>query len=265
MPSPFELSSAVERIDDNIYTAHVPDGWQQGRGAFGGLVLGILARAMVESEPDTARTLRMLSGEICGPVLVGDVRVEVSVLRRGKNLTNLDARLFSNGEVIARASAGLSTPRATAGEVRAPEAPIAPAWEDVSVAAVPRAFAPAFAQHFAFRPTGPLPFAGGPEPIVEGYVREAVAPSRVDAPMMIALLDSYWPAFFSTETSPRAAATVGFTAQLLVDPATLEPAVPLMYRARSVAMRDGFCVEMRELWSGKTLVGMNQQTFALLT
>ena len=100
--------------------------------------------------------------------------------------------------------------------------------------------------------------------MVEGYVREAVTPTRVDGPMMIALLDAYWPALFSVETKARAAVTVGFTAQILVDPRTLDPETPLFHRARMVAMRDGFFVEMRELWLGETLVGMNQQTFALL-
>ena len=35
-------------------------------------------------------------------------------------------------------------------------------------------------------------------------------------------------------------------------------------RRRMEAMRDGFMIEMRELWDGETLVAMNQQTFALL-
>src|SRR5690606_33172743 len=120
MPSPFENATAVERVGEHTYVAHVPDGWQQGRGAFGGVVLGTLARAMIASEPDETRTLRMLAGEICGPVLAEETQLEVTVLRRGKNLTNLDARMLQRGEIVARASAGLSAPRSTGGEVLSP-------------------------------------------------------------------------------------------------------------------------------------------------
>jgi hypothetical protein len=264
MPSPFEVATAVERISENVYTSLVPDGWQQGRGAFGGLVLGTLARAMIASEPDASRMMKMLSGEICGPVLAKETRIEVTVLRRGKNLTSLDARLFQDGEVIARASAGLSAARSTAGDVRAPQPPTPPPLETAEVSSVPRSMAPPFSFHYQFQPTGPRPFSGSKDPVVEGYVREAIPSSRGDAPLVISLLDAYWPALFSTETKPRAAATVGFTAQLLVDPVTIDPARPLFYRARMEAMRDGFMVEVRELWHGETLVAMNQQTFALL-
>lgn len=264
MPSPFEVATAVTQVEENVYTSLVPDGWQQGRGAFGGLVLGTLARAMVATEPDASRMMKMLSGEICGPVLAKETRIEVRVLRRGKNLTNLDARLSQDGEVVARASAGLSAVRSTAGDVLAPKPPVRPPPERVEVSSAPRSMAPPFSFHYRFQPTGPRAFSGSSEPLVEGYVRETIPSSRGDAPLVIALLDSYWPALFSIETKPRAAATVGFTAQLLVDPVTLDPSRPLFYRARMEAMRDGFMVEMRELWDGETLVAMNQQTFALL-
>ncbi|NLY95344.1 MAG: thioesterase family protein [Myxococcales bacterium] len=264
MPSPFENATAVERVGEHTYLARIPDGWQQGRGAFGGVVLGTLARAMIASEPDPARTLRMLSGEICGPVLAEEARLEVTVLRRGKNLTNLDARMFQGGEVVARASAGLSTPRSTAGDVRNPPPPARKPIEEALSVTLPSPPAPVFAKHYAFSVTGPLPFSGGSEPVVHGYVRERVAPDALDAPAIIGLLDAHWPALFSVHTAPRPMATAGFAAELLVDPRTLDPTRPLFYRGEAVAQRDGFFVEMRELWSDDVLVALNQQTFAIL-
>ena len=64
MSSPFEQASAVERIEDNVYRSLVPSGWEMGRGAFGGLVHGTLARAMNASEPDAGRSLRFFAGEL---------------------------------------------------------------------------------------------------------------------------------------------------------------------------------------------------------
>lgn len=265
MSSPFELASAVERVDENVYRSVVPSGWEQGRGAFGGLVLGTLARAMIAAEPDAGRALRFLAGEIAGPVPPGETRIEVTVLRRGNNLTNLDARLVASGAVLARASAGLSTARSTGGAKLSPPPPSLPPVDSARRDGIPRTMAPPFAHHFDFHSTGPRPFSGSRESVVEGYVRELVAPTTIDAPMIIALLDSYWPATFSSATAPHGAATVGFTAQLLVDPSTFEPGTLFGYRAAVVAMADGFFVEMRELWHGGELVAMNQQTFAKLS
>jgi hypothetical protein len=264
MPSPFEIASAVERAGENVYRAAIPDGWQQGRGAFGGVVLGTLARAMIASEPDASRHLRMIAGEICAPVLSVESQIEVTVLRRGKNLTNLDARMIQNGSIVARASAGLSAPRSTAGEVLSPPPPERKPISQALSTAMPSPPAPSFARHYEFHVTGPLPFSSGDEPIVHGSVRERTPPASLDAPAIIGMLDSFWPALFSTSSMPRPMATAGFTAELLVDPKTLDASEPLFYRAHVAAMRDGFFVEMRELWSASTIVAMNQQTFAIL-
>lgn len=265
MTSAFERATVVEPIDEHVYRAVVPAGWEQGRGAFGGLVLGLLARAMVASEPDTARAMRFLSGEIAGPVQPGEIRIEVTVLRRGKNLTNLDSRLLQNGEVVARASAGLSATRKTAGDLLQPPIPTFPPIAGAITGAIPDEFAPPFARNFEYSLTGPMPFAGGPEPRVEGYVRLREAPSTFDAPLTIALLDSFWPAIFSTSRMPRASATASFAAQILADVTALDPATPIFYRAHVHAIRDGFFLEMRELWQDSVLIAANQQTFALLS
>ena len=87
----------------------------------------------------------------------------------------------------------------------------------------------------------------------------------VAARKVIGLMDAYWPAHFAMETTPRPMATVSFTLQLLVDPASLDPAEPLFYRASAPAAHEGFVVEFRELWTARrTLVALNQQTFVII-
>lgn len=53
-------------------------------------------------------------------------------------------------------------------------------------------------------------------------------------------------------------------AEILCDPGTLDPLLPLFYRARVVAQTGGYFVEMRQLWSGDTPVALNQQSMAML-
>ena len=121
---------------------------------------------------------------------------------------------------------------------------------------------PAFAQHYEYRAAGEL-FARRSEPLIDGFVRERVTLPKLDAPALIGRLDAWWPTLYAI-SAPRPIATISFVGEILVDPATLDPAEPFRYRARMAALHDGFFVEMRELWSGARVVALNQQTFAVL-
>jgi hypothetical protein len=269
MPSPFERASAVELLpttDETALTfrAHIPDGWQQGRGAFGGLVLGTLLRAMIAAEPDRARTPRTLTGDLAGPVLPGEALLHVRVVRRGANQTNVSARLEQGGVELASATTILSAPRASDARTLSPRPPPAKPFADVEVVPIGPPFGPVFAPHYEYRPTGPLPFSGAHEPITAGWVRERTAPDRLDAPGLTALLDAWWPALFSIDQGPRPMATVAFTAEYLHDPAALPAGAALLHTGRVHALAGGFFLELRELWWGDVLVALNQQTFAVL-
>ncbi|MEL7060490.1 MAG: thioesterase family protein [Acidobacteriota bacterium] len=261
----FRRASAVEPLGDLRFRASVPAGWEQGKGAFGGLVLGAMLRAMEASEPEPRR-VRTLSGEVCAPVLAGEATIEVEILRRGGRATYLDARLRQrDNEIAARASAVLSTDRPAA---RA-RGLLRPPTELPPVEALPRLpvmppLAPVFTSHYAFHAPGGVPFQGGDAPRSMGYVGEAAPPETLDAPDVVGLLDAWWPAFAVVEERPRPLATVQFTAEFPVDPTGLTGATLFGYRGRADAIGDGFSVEMRELWAGDQLVALNQQTFVVL-
>jgi len=259
--SDFERASAVERVGDGLYRADIPDGWQQGRGAFGGLVLATLLRAIEASEPDRGRATRTLSGDLCGPVEPGPVELRVRVLRRGNNQSNLAAELWQRGEVQATASAVLSAARKAT--LPSPKLhPPAPATMSGTPALPFESGRPTFAAHYEHRTL--LPFTALPEPVCEGWIRERTPLSRVDAPAMIGRLDAWWPTAFSISPDRRPTATISFTAELLADPTAIDPSQPLRYRARMAAFHEGFFVELRELWLGERPVALNQQTFVLI-
>jgi hypothetical protein len=262
--------SNTSEQDTNVYTANIPDRWQQGKGAFGGVVIGILTRAILASERDRGRMLRTLTADLCAPALPGPVDVDVESLRRGVNMSFVGGRMTQDGVLIARASAALASPRSIApSAIRSlppqPPPPKRPPWRDVPALPVEPPIGPVFAQKYEYRSTGPLPFTGGSDPATDGWLREKATPSVLDEAAIVGMLDAWWPTVFSVEAAPRAVATVGYTMQLVVDPRTLDPAEPLFYRARGIGGGDNFFVEMRELWSGDSVVAMNQQTFALLT
>lgn len=266
MTSPFERATAIWPAEPGVFHAAVPEGWRQGRGAFGGVVIGMLTRAILASESEPARRLRSLTANLCAPALPGPAEIVVSVLRRGVSMTFLDARLMQGDAVVAQASAALASARELApARITAPS-PARPPRSDVVPLALNDVFhAPEFTTHFEYRCTGALPIGEGVEPVTHGYIREREAPSVVDEAVIVGLLDAWWPTTRSIDGTGRAVATAGYTMQLLTDPRELSPEEPLFYRGVGAASADNYFVEMRELWSGDRVVAMNQQTFALLS
>src|SRR5690606_36380912 len=107
-PSPFESATRIEPVGPGQCRIDIPDGWQQGRGAFGGLVLAALARAMESESASPEQRLRTLSGDIAAPVLPGPADIAVRVLRRGANQVNVVAELVQEAQTVAPASSVLS-------------------------------------------------------------------------------------------------------------------------------------------------------------
>jgi len=60
-PLSFGDATRIEQITDSEFRAHVPEGWQQGRGAFCGLVIGLCLRALDAVEDTPERPLRSAS------------------------------------------------------------------------------------------------------------------------------------------------------------------------------------------------------------
>lgn len=262
--TPLEGDDQGDGDGSRRYRLSVEDGWQQGRGAFGGLVLGALAQAIMASEPDPARRLRAFTGQLPGPVPVGDSLLRVAAVRQGSGASTWQAWLDHEGETLAVATAVLG--RARAGEAAADMAKVeSPPWTEVAVAPVGPPIAPRFLQHFELRPTGPLPFSGG-EPRCAGFVRERGAPSRTrSAADVIALSDVYWPTFLVRQSAPRVLATVSFSLQLMAAPEELEATAPLFHQARELGRFGGFVAEQRDLFTPEgALVAVSQQTFAIV-
>ena len=264
MIPPFEEASAVLPTRPGTFEASVPDGWQQGRGAFGGLVYGMLARAMEHVVADPNRRLRTFTGDIAGPVLPGPATLRIEVLRQGGKQTNLQGTLLQAGQPLAvtlgvfAASRDVHPPKFTR------ESPERADWDQLPPHPLEPPSGPPFGRAYEYRSAGPMPFTAGREAWTAGYLREKATPTRRDAPSMVALLDAWWPTLWSIDSHYRPMATISFVGQLLVNPARLDPAERLFHTARMGALTDGFFVELRELWSGDVCVGMNQQTYVVL-
>lgn len=265
-PSPTSALDALLAFPpavEGVTKISFPDQWQQGRGAFGGLVTAALVRAL--ETVGEGRPLRSLTSEICGPVQPGESALEIDVLRTGNAVTTAAVRLVQNGEVQAHGVGVLGKERMRDRDQVVLAKPTFGTWKDVEVLPIEPPLGPVFAQHFEFRVTGPLPFSGETEPRVEGWVRPKNPGKTRDAAYLAACIDSYWPSLYTLETMPRPMATIAFTFQPFVHFEGLDPEAPLFFRSRAQAVDAGYFVEFRELWGEDgRLLALNQQTMVII-
>lgn len=260
------LRIRMEGPDGDAFLWDVPAGWEQGRGAYGGLIVAALTKAMLAHE-EVDRAARALSASLTAPVAPGEARISVERLRVGNAVSMWSARLIQEGEVKALASLVTGRDRPTGHELPA-RAPEVPAWQDVPIATNVRPpIAPVFTQHFELRALPPYPFSGvaaGPgEASAAAWIRPKVVPRAMGPVELAAMVDVCWPTAFALERGPRPMATVAFHCSFQVPAGGLDPNEPLLHRGTLVQGGQGFFGETRELWTTRgELVCHNPQVFA---
>jgi acyl-CoA thioesterase len=263
----FSELTTPQRIDATTYSIDVPDGWQQGRGAFGGLVLAMLARAAEQSSADPTRTLRSITGALCGPTAPGPAVLRTEILRAGNGITTVAARLVQDHdeheEVRAHAVCVFGRDRGASLNWSAARAAV-PAWESVPAIGPAPEVAPVFLQHLELRPTGGIIYSGM-RADVSGFVRVRDPGPTRDAAYIIACADTYWPVALTGLSEPRPMATIAFTLELVAPMDGLPLDAPLYHEASSPAADGGYIVELRSLRGiDGRVVALNQQTFVAI-
>jgi acyl-CoA thioesterase len=238
-------ATTVERVDEGRFRGHVDEEWTSLQGVHGGIVAAlaltateqVLQQAAVEPTPTLrAATFGYVSGNT-----VGDLTIDVDVIRRGRTMVTTHARTSQQGKTTTIARFHHSSPR---GGPEFSDAPRAPK-----------------------RPEGPVRLRVGDRPAhlnnVETYLHpetglfagndraEWIAWSR---PLHSGTFDSAWltmfgdyfpPAVFTRATEPQRAVTVEYGIQIHSGAGswTLGDDEFLAARMHTFHSRDGFAVE----------------------
>jgi Acyl-CoA thioesterase N-terminal domain/Acyl-CoA thioesterase C-terminal domain len=263
----FDDATAVEATGEGSYAWLLPDGWQQGRGAWGGLVVAALVRSIVASEPDPRRLVRSVSVQMMAPAMPGPHVIETRAARRGSAISTWSAVLTdAQGAEVASMAAVTGGPRAPVqthgsrgwGTVAAP---VVPPVDSLDRAPTGPPF-PVFMQHLDFRPVSGMPFSGGPAASI-GWLGllQPPTPSEVT---LLALGDAWWPASLPMLAQMPRVATVSFMANLLLDPTTVPAGELLLHESFVTAAADGFASEHRRLWTSDGRLAVdNLQTMVI--
>lgn len=78
---------------------NLPQGWLQGRTIFGGLSTALMIEKAILMLNDPSKRLLSTSITFVGPVQEKPVKVTVEVLRQGKSVTTVEARVWQDDEV----------------------------------------------------------------------------------------------------------------------------------------------------------------------
>ncbi len=273
-----DLVRARPTETDGRFALDVPDGLQQGRGAWGGVATGAMVSAVrqVDSRPEMA--VRTMSAQLVAPLLAGRADIAVEVLRQGSGTTTAAVRVTdAGGAMVAHGVVVLGSPRAGEGMPDGrpwlaldPPAELGAGPLAVPVIPMGPPVAPHFLRQLELRPVAGLPFSGVEESVVSGWVRPLGPVSELDAAVVVALADAWWVAVVARVDRPRPVGTLAFTVDLPTDPATLPVEgdgrlAPLFHRGRTLAAREGFTVETRELWTADgRLASWNTQTVTVI-
>jgi acyl-CoA thioesterase len=266
MTTAYRRAMTFSKVDGGARHGRIDPSWHMGRGAFGGLMAAATFRSMMEDVADAERIPRSLTVHFCAPAL-GAFELSTEVVRAGSRVTHATARVECEGKVATIASASFCKDRPDA---HAYLLASMPAVEPASaVPELPRTLPgmPAFIQNFDVRFCGPTkPFSSSSEPKVAAWVRLR-EPAEIDAPLATMLLDVLPPAITATFEMPRAVASVDFTIQLFSHLADLKLDSEAHHLV-TIASRwagDGYCEELRDLWSPSgQLIGQCRQLLALL-
>lgn len=181
----------ITPLSPSRWRAEVPATMAQGRAAFGGLLAGLGLRA-ADTAVDVDRAPRSVMVDFIAPVEAGEVEIGILPLRSGRALSHVEIRIHQRGQLamIAAVAYGMARPTRLA----RPAAPAPPIPPDGSLSTLPyiEGVTPAFTQHFEYRWTrGAFPFSGAATDGFGGLIRPR-ARVRVDAAVVLSLLDG-WP------------------------------------------------------------------------
>jgi acyl-CoA thioesterase len=269
--SPESLATLLSRrqAQGSTITFQVGEDWQQGRTLFGGLLSALAVQAM-RDVCGSDWPLRALQTSFVGPVSAGSFTVEVSLLRQGKNVRQVQAH-------IRQADAEGGTP--TAGVLLAvfgngrdsalptltlPQEPVPKTVdESVQLPFIP-GLTPAFTQHIEFRlADGGFPFTGTDTWLSRTYVR-LKACEGVDTELLSVILADAGPTPALAQLKGFApASSVSWALELRPVPDAPVDAVWRMDKD-ALATGEGYVNERTLLWTPDgRLAGLGYQVVAV--
>lgn len=261
----FSELTAVRRVDTDHFELDIDPSSFIVRGPNGGYLAAVLLRAMTERVDDPSRSPRSLTVHYPAAPSAGPATVSTDVVRQGRSLSTVTARLEQDGRPMAVALAAFSSawPGPAFAERPMPIVPRYGETEEVE-RPVPLPFLDYWEERFAI---GPLPWSASPLPAESGGWLRLREPEPIDAVVVAAMADAWPPAVFTRFAAPNPVPTVDLTIHFrtTLPSVALGPEDPVLVRFATQTLADGFLEEDGELWAPDgTLIAQSRQLAILL-
>lgn len=243
----------------------VPENWGQGRTVFGGLSAGLLNRAM-NAELADHRHMRVQNVQFIGP-LQTDIpfEIEVTHLRDGKNVTQMQAQLIQNDRVAVQAMAAFGQDRQSklnrpSEPCDLPSVPKRANW----IPQIPKV-TPKFQRHIDMKITeGGYPFTGKKKDVYAGWMRFTQAPKSMLDAHLITLIDVWPPTVLQQLRWPAPASTLSWNVEFIHPHPTIEATDWLNYQCQTRQAAEGYAHTEASIYTPDgTLIAISRQVVTI--
>ena len=242
----------------------IPEGWGQGRATYGGLVGSLLLSHLTAKLGDVfgARVLRSATISFIGAVNPGEIQFTTEIFRSGKSVTQAEARLLQNGEVMAILLASFGSPRVSGIDIPAQHS--APEYKgpDQSVKFPYIAgLTPEFLQKVDARQSqGELPYTGSDVPDFGGWMRWNDEFPQMTVAHLLGLVDVWPPSVLSMLKGPANASTLSWNIEFLSHAFEQSSKNWWQYQVATDLAKDGYAHAEAHIWDdNKNLVAISRQ------
>lgn len=255
----FDEATAVRRRGGGAYDVAMDPDWFVV-GPNGGYVASVLLRALVTEVGDPGRPARSLTVHYAQSANEGPATVHTELVRAGKSMSFLTARLVQGDRVVANAMATFGRGRSdVAFQDFVPSAPPPERLQPIA------SDGPPIAQRYEYRPVEPRQPFSGVDSEFECWLRLR-EPRPVDEVVLATHVDAMFPPVLFRVTTPLFAPTVDLTVHFRRPPAVEGFDGWCLGRARTRTAADGFVEADCEIYdSSGVLLAQSRQLAVLVS
>lgn len=245
----------------------IPNGWLQGRTIFGGLMTAMMIHKAIKTINDPSKRLLSTSVSFVGPTEEKPVKVTVEILRQGKSVTTVEARVWQDEQVKSILLASFGSERQSTLKLdQRRVAPVFPAPETLTILPYHPLMPQCYQNFDLVWAEGKYPCTSAQQSDFAGWFR--FKPSQFDAKPMggaefLALLD-IWPAgIFPIMKRPAPGSTISWYVTLL-EKVDYECFDWFKYKVFTDHAAHGYVTEYAHVWDkNDRLIAIYRQTVAI--
>lgn len=243
----------------------IPASWGQGRTVFGGLSSALLYTVM-RSHASDERVLRSLNTNFVGPLLVDVPFIfEVEILREGKSVSQLSARIIQNGQVAVFQQGCFGADRDSNINVKNNDNHIMPLPDELPRFSDVAQGAPNYTSHIDLAlARGHLPFSSSKDSHTWGWMRFKQAPKQITDAHLICLVDAWPPGVLQMMSTPSPASSMMWNLEFIHPHQPVSPEDWFAYQSHTRQAAEGYAHAQANIWNNKgQLVAVSRQSIAI--